>query len=143
VSAFGLALPTLVPVRADPDAALPYSHAADPDTATLISLPGPPSTEDATFCLHVPCGGDMCPDGQGIVDVSFSLPSDAKQRFRRLVSTMHLQPVYISDGMIANAGTSIAERTKQMRREKRKFKDVSLEALRPRWKFMAMSKTSW
>ncbi|GAA5917781.1 hypothetical protein JCM8208_002440 [Rhodotorula glutinis] len=142
LSAFRLALPTRVPIRPDTAAVnLPWSPYGDPDTATLISLPGPAPLGASTFGLHARCGDNRSPDQQVIVDVSFSVPSDAKERFFRLVSTMHLQAVYVSDGMLANAGTSTAERVKELRREERKFKRIPADAIKPRWKFMTMAKS--
>ncbi|GAA5915623.1 hypothetical protein JCM8208_001224 [Rhodotorula glutinis] len=145
VSTFGLALAVQHPLR--PAAAAdysPFSRFRTPDSATMISLPGPScATAAETFSISAGCGGYHCADGDEIVDVSFAVPPGAKQRFRRLVSTMHLQLVEVTDGFIATAGTRAGRSGKDVRREKRKFKKVSLEKLEPKWKLVTMAETQW
>ncbi|GAA5917783.1 hypothetical protein JCM8208_002441 [Rhodotorula glutinis] len=144
LSAFGLALPSSVPIlNRAADEYGPGSHRWSPDTSTMISLPAPPSAGDDAFGLSASCNGDLCADGQAVVDVSVSVPSGAKQRFRRLLSTMHLQLVEVTDGYIANAGTRAGKSDKGMRHKKRRFKKVSLAQLAPRWKFVTMAETQW
>ncbi|GAA5929067.1 hypothetical protein JCM3775_006725 [Rhodotorula graminis] len=144
LSVFGLALPFDVPIfRAAPDNYPPASHWSSPDTSMMISLPGPPSDEDDGRAMHAACGGDVCADGQVVVDVSFAIPAGAKQRFRRLVSTMHLDLVNVTDGFIANAGTRAASSGRAVRCKEREFEKVPLAKLEPRWKLVTMAETEW
>ncbi|GAA5849872.1 hypothetical protein JCM9279_002449 [Rhodotorula babjevae] len=144
VAAFRLALPTHVPIRhLQPGENLPMWPYCDPNTATLISVPAPRTAGNDAFALRASCGGDVEDDGQFVVDVSFEVPAGAELRFRRLVSTMHLEPVDISDGVIVNDGTSAAQGVKDFRLGQRRFDRIPLEELRPRWKLVTMAQTVW
>ncbi|BGP45487.1 hypothetical protein JCM10450v2_001306 [Rhodotorula kratochvilovae] len=79
---------------------------------------------------------------EAIVDVSFDIPPDTTPRFRRLVSRLHLQPVEITDGLFAIAGTEPTDR-RRSRGCFRHYEEVCLYSMRPGWKFIAMAQTTW
>ncbi|GAA5849857.1 hypothetical protein JCM9279_002441 [Rhodotorula babjevae] len=144
LASFGLVLPVEIPIfRRASKKNKAGSHWWSPDTSMMISLPGAPCAKDEGLALHAACYYGDRADEQGIVDVSFSVPDGAKQRFHRLVATMHLELVEVTDGFIANAGTRAAKSGKEARREKRKFKKVPLARLDPRWKLVTMAQTQY
>ncbi|BGP37386.1 hypothetical protein JCM10450v2_001295 [Rhodotorula kratochvilovae] len=134
--AFGLALPTVqpVPYHRGPATPAPRSPFADPRNATKICLPTSPIASERGSEVVARCGRHAETDEPVVVDVAFNVPPDAIERFRRLVSTLHLQLVLIPDGLIANRGTKVAEGN--TRREKRECKEVSLDEIRPGWKLV-------
>ncbi|BGP37392.1 hypothetical protein JCM10450v2_001301 [Rhodotorula kratochvilovae] len=140
---YGLALPTSRPIRPKAGSALfPQSCWADPNSATTISLPPPLGGDADSFAIRAHCGGWDSSDGDAVVDVSFAVPADAKTRFRRLISQMHLQLVVVTDGILANEGAKVLKGKTELRRRKRKFKAIPLEAMRPGWKLVTMAETT-
>ncbi|BGP37467.1 hypothetical protein JCM10449v2_001373 [Rhodotorula kratochvilovae] len=137
LASYGLALPTHIPIRAAHGAAQsPVYLWADWTTATMLTLLPHLGTGENTFALVAGCDRQH-PDEQAIVDVSFFVPRDATSRFHRLVSQLHLQLVDVSDGILANAGSSETKsKEDSLRLENRRCKEIPLHALTPRWKFL-------
>ncbi|BGP45554.1 hypothetical protein JCM10450v2_001373 [Rhodotorula kratochvilovae] len=137
LASYGLALPTHIPIRAAHGAAQsPVYLWADWTTAIMLTLLPHLGTGENTFALGAGCDRQH-PDEQAIVDVSFFVPRDATSRFHRLVSQLHLQLVDVSDGILANAGSSETKsKEDSLRLENRRCKEIPLHALTPRWKFL-------
>ncbi|GAA5849898.1 hypothetical protein JCM9279_002457 [Rhodotorula babjevae] len=139
---FGLALPSSMPICATDVLGVTWPHRSAPDSATWISLPDSSGAGAANLSIHA-VDNDPDADGQEIVDVSFAVPANAKERFARLVSNMHLQLVEVTDGFIAHAGTPRARAHGDARHVERKFKKVAFDELKPRWKLVTMAEKVW
>ncbi|BGP37397.1 hypothetical protein JCM10450v2_001307 [Rhodotorula kratochvilovae] len=144
---YGLVVPTYMPILAKGP---PYASAggftkawSDPNTATVIALPAHACTGGRELGLYVQCGGPEYDDQQAIVDVSHQVPRDTTARFRRLVSDLHLQPVIITDGVLANAETHAVEGKAKLRLDEREYKEIPLDEVKPGWKFITMADSAW
>ncbi|PRQ77464.1 hypothetical protein AAT19DRAFT_8532 [Rhodotorula toruloides] len=107
---FRLCLPTPLPIRPPTDPEENTSLEADSRTATSIAI-APSWTEGASNALSFGCdaGNYDEPDEQSVVDVYFRVPRSAKQRLKAVVRRYHLQPVQISDGILAHKHTKKVE----------------------------------
>ncbi|BGP05318.1 hypothetical protein NBRC10512_002238 [Rhodotorula toruloides] len=137
---FGLTLPACVPVidyvfRDE----RPPPLLADSRTAVFISLK--PAQGSRPLASSTSAGEWDERDEQGVFDVSFALPPGADQRFHRLVSQYHLQPVRITDGTVVVAGTSDYENSPTPLFGKRVFQRDSTP--RPQWKLFSACETTW
>ncbi|GAA5928986.1 hypothetical protein JCM3775_006703 [Rhodotorula graminis] len=143
LSIFGLALPTPTPLWSTDILGVTWPLVSDPDSATWISLPDSSNAGASSLSVHASLGDPPDPDGQEIVDVSFAVPSNAKQRFARLVSALHLQLVEVTDGIVAHAGTRAAEKHASARYPdgRRHFRKVAFDRLKPSWKLVTMAGT--
>lgn len=136
---FGLTLPACVPVidyvfRDE----RPPPLLADSRTAVFVSLDS--AQESRPLASRTSAGDWDERDEQGVFDVSFDLPPDADQRFHRLVSQYHLQPVRITDGTIAVAGTSDYENPSPLFGKRIVQRD---DTPRPQWKLFSACETTW
>ncbi|GAA6041297.1 hypothetical protein JCM8097_001324 [Rhodosporidiobolus ruineniae] len=143
---FGLQLPPrgLLTFVENPD------EWASPFAATLLTLAQPALPDYLTSTQEAMCGGDWSADEHALADISFSISSDARQRFLSLIKLLHLEPLEIEpspppaikDGLEAEKeerrkrkGKGRADQPKvEERRGKFKFLPVELEDVEPRWR---------
>ncbi|BGP00871.1 hypothetical protein NBRC10513v2_000995 [Rhodotorula toruloides] len=120
---FRLCLPTPLPIRPPTDPEENTSLEADSRTATSIAI-APSWTEGASNALSFGCdaGNYDEPDEQSVVDVYFRVPRSAKQRLKAVVRRYHLQPVQISDGILAHKHTKKAMQSAALKGSGRVFK---------------------
>ncbi|GAA5913600.1 hypothetical protein JCM8208_003984 [Rhodotorula glutinis] len=129
---FGLAQPCFAPLSAYSPSEQPFENYVDcdPNTATIVAIPEP--TKPVYVALERSARADG--DDRAISRDLPPIPPDAVQRFHRLVSTMHLQPVntrkiITSEFILCRPGRSPTESVG----EKREFDKVRLEDMAPRW----------
>ncbi|GAA5849854.1 hypothetical protein JCM9279_002440 [Rhodotorula babjevae] len=103
-------------------------------SAMFISLPPPSSSKRGALSLQATCDGQFGTNEHKIMDVSLDLPPRADERFRRLVSTLRLEPVRMTFGCLGHDRTPAAEAVGEQRRGSVAFEEISLDKLKPGWK---------
>jgi hypothetical protein len=136
-------LPTSFSIRrtAGPEKHAPVLE-TDSRKATFLALA--PAWEDGIDnALSHGCdaGNHDVSDEQSVVDVHFRLPRDADERFKAAVKRYHLQPVRVSDGILAHGNTKKAPRSAALKNSGRLFKLT--RTVRPGWKLFTTCETNW
>ncbi|BGP19015.1 hypothetical protein JCM10213_009276 [Rhodosporidiobolus nylandii] len=93
LSPLGLRLPptALLYLIEDPE------DLVDPYSAIFLVLKNPSLPDYRTSTLKATSGLDWAADEHGLADVSFEVPSDARQRFVSLIKLLHLEPLEIEN----------------------------------------------
>lgn len=113
---------------------------ASPYAATYIALSDPKATTSLESSSSTSCYNDEQDAKHFYVDLSPQVPANARQRFRSLIRTFHLEPLRISDVpphplSDAERAVSSAQATKmRMKKMRYRFTRLGLSEVEPGWK---------
>ncbi|GAA5979774.1 hypothetical protein JCM10908_003040 [Rhodotorula pacifica] len=139
LKAYGLDLPSSTLLQT-PDGTCNWRIAGDPKAIAFVALSSA-TTEGINSSDHPsyeePPVSDMDQfTNDGIWNVSLDIPTNADERFRRLLRDLHLQPLQVDDGTIGVTRAIDSNR-------KRTFRMISTGEAKPRWQLFTTVVCEW